>query len=522
MKMTDELLNIRPDASILGVFSRLNYKPWYAIAEFVDNSTASFFMNEHIMKFHRIRNIVVEIDYNPITKTLIIKDNAYGMELEDFKRAIRLDSKPENQSGRNEFGMGLKTAASWFGNVWSVESTRLNSTNKYYSKVDIKKLKENKLNDVVIKKTSCSSMEHGTTIIIEDVTKPINAPKTQAKIKSLLESMYRRDIKSGKVTIKFRGEELKFTDYDILTFRKREWKKDLDFTICFNDEYFRITGFVGILGEGSSGFTRAGFALFRRDRVIIGGDDENYKPNEIFGQAQSTISHKLFGELNLDDFPVNQAKDGFVWDTGLEAVFIEELKKQILDYIEIAKLTVKQRSSEEAVGENAGKRTQNIVNDSLEKLKSLYNESEYEEEQLTFLPQENENIPEQQEQLNEVEEFHKTILEEQNIEIHEESQRTYIIPLDKVTTTNLSVKWLTGKGTYWFDYDESSNEVIINIDHPFFKPYSNDEDFKIVLEKFVIAFITAENLAKKEEENGYIKPSSIRNKMNKILSKLSN
>ena len=57
MKMADELLNIRPDASILGVFSRLNYKPWYAIAEFVDNSTASFYMNENIMKFYKIRNI---------------------------------------------------------------------------------------------------------------------------------------------------------------------------------------------------------------------------------------------------------------------------------------------------------------------------------------------------------------------------------------------------------------------------------------------------------------------------------
>ena len=125
--MADELLNIRPDASILGVFSRLNYKPWYAIAEFVDNSTASFFANEHIMKFYKIKNITVTVEYNPIKKQLIIKDDAYGMELDDFKRAIKLDSKPENQSGRNEFGMGLKTAASWFGNIWSVESTQLNS-----------------------------------------------------------------------------------------------------------------------------------------------------------------------------------------------------------------------------------------------------------------------------------------------------------------------------------------------------------------------------------------------------------
>ena len=39
-------LNIQPQAGVLGVFSRLNYKPWYAIAEFVDNSTQSYYSNK--------------------------------------------------------------------------------------------------------------------------------------------------------------------------------------------------------------------------------------------------------------------------------------------------------------------------------------------------------------------------------------------------------------------------------------------------------------------------------------------
>lgn len=512
--MSEELLNIRPDASILGVFSRLNYRPWYAIAEFVDNSTASFFSNEHIMKFYKIKTITVIIDYNPFKKQLIIKDDAYGMELEDFKRAIKLDSKPENQNGRNEFGMGLKTAASWFGNVWSVESTQLNSKNKYYSIVDINKLKEDKLNDVVIEKTNVPINTHGTTIIINEVTKPIDAPRTQSKIKSLLESMYRRDIKSGKINIYFNGELLKFTPYDVLTFRKKEWQKPLDFVIEFDNQYFNITGFVGILGEKSSGFTRAGFALFRRDRVIIGGDDENYKPNEIFGQAQSTISHKLFGEINLDDFPVNQAKDGFVWDTGLESEFIEKLKKEIEDFIEIAKLTVKQRISEEAVNEKSGQATKEEVDKSLTKLDSIFDEENEISDEFDIDEEIEDNTD------NIVEVFEKEITSHKEVEIHEESARNYDIPIDKFKTENVTVKWSTGSGDYWFQYDEENKNIVINIDHPFFKPYSNENEFKIVLEKFVIAFILAENLAKKEENNGYIKPSSIRNNMNKILAKL--
>ena len=35
-------INIRPGVSILSVLRHLNYKPWFAMAEFVDNSLQSF------------------------------------------------------------------------------------------------------------------------------------------------------------------------------------------------------------------------------------------------------------------------------------------------------------------------------------------------------------------------------------------------------------------------------------------------------------------------------------------------
>ena len=53
-------LNIQPQAGVIGVFSRLNYKPWYAIAEFVDNSTQSFYNNEKILKEAGVLNITVK------------------------------------------------------------------------------------------------------------------------------------------------------------------------------------------------------------------------------------------------------------------------------------------------------------------------------------------------------------------------------------------------------------------------------------------------------------------------------
>lgn len=59
------------------------------------------------------------------------------------------------------------------------------------------------------------------------------------------------------------------------------------------------------------------------------------------------------------------------------------------------------------------------------------------------------------------------------------------------------------------DYD-----VKINIDHPFFMPFSKDENFKRVLEKFTIAFVLSERQAKMaSNKDGYIPANVIKNYM---------
>ena len=73
-------LNIQPQAGVLGVFSRLNYKPWYAIAEFVDNSTQSFYSHESELSRAGINSITIHINYNFETNVLVIQDDAFGME----------------------------------------------------------------------------------------------------------------------------------------------------------------------------------------------------------------------------------------------------------------------------------------------------------------------------------------------------------------------------------------------------------------------------------------------------------
>ncbi len=512
-------LNIQPEASILNVFSRLSYKPWYAIAEFVDNSTQSYLTNMEVLNADRnFDRLVVKVKYDTNSNTLVVTDNAYGMEIDKFMDAILLDAKNETQEGRNEFGMGLKTAASWFGNVWTVTSTQFGSSNQYSATVDIPLLKREGLNSIKIHKTSAKPREHGTTIVISDITKKINASKTVAKIKDLLSSMYRRDINKRNIEIWFNDEPIAFEDYPVLrNFRGREWKKDLDFKVDFDNKRFHVTGFVAIMDPGS--FLKAGFALFRQDRVVIGGTDSNYKPSQIFGQLQSQRSLKLFGELNMNDFPVNQAKDGFVWDDGLEDAFIEELKSNIQEFLVIADLSIKERAQETQFSSE----TSTEVHKEVELVIDNLNE----ENQVTCTSSTSLDIGKADDgEISLTQEYIDTILNQKDT-IQQKlvgTPRTYNIPINQMTKRKIIVNWALGKNDFWIEYKDEVDgtiDVIINIDHPFFKPYSNEEKFKIVLEKFVLAFIIAEQQARStSDKQGYILASTIKNYMNSYLSKM--
>lgn len=503
-------LNIQPQAGVIGVFSRLNYKPWYAIAEFVDNSTQSFYSHQEHLAKQGISNLHVSVEYDDTKDILTIIDDAFGMEIEDFARAVKIDSPPINKNGRNEFGMGLKTAASWFGNIWSVRSTQLNSENEYYTEINIPELRNKNINSVSIIESKVAPTSHGTTIIIREITKKIGSSRTKNKIKELLKSMYRRDLNNGLVHITYDGEPLFYDEHECLSFRNQKWRQDIDFNFDFDGTNHHVTGFVGILSHG--GFGRAGFALFRRNRVVIGGDDFNYKPEEIFGQAQSTIAHKLFGEIDLEDFPINQAKDGFVWDDGLEEQFIKELKQHIKEYIDIAKITNKDRIKEEETAKEVSDKVETQVKEVLEH--SFGNQ----DVQPQLFGQE--SFPE----LNQYKEYQE---EQNNLpERVDDKIRNYTIELNPASKCSLSVQWTLGNASTWIKVDSeedgSSAHIRLNINHPFFKPFSEKEDFKLVLEKFALAFALAEIQAKKNANSeGMISPNAFRTLINRYLEQLT-
>ncbi len=436
-KIETKQLDIRPPASIYGSFSRLNYDASFAIAEFVDNSTQSYYSNEAIMKFHKKHKVQIDIEYDTSLNTLTIIDDAYGMEIEDFERAIILGAKLEVPDGRNEFGMGLKTAASWFGNVWSVRSTRLNSENEYYTEVNIPELERTNSNEVSIEISKVDRKKHGTIIKISQLTKKI----TPSKVKSMLGSIYRRDIKD-KVVIRYNGEVLKFEPYNILSFRENYWQRTVDFSFEYDGKIYDIDGMVGIIAPGS--YIKAGFVLFRNNRVVIGGDGQNYKPNQIFQQAQSQISLKLIGEFNMDSFEINQAKDGFVWDGGLEDEFLKHLKTNISDYLEIAEISKQDRTTEESIGEDPSSVVEQAIKEDIKNMSkkpTIFDKADSSEDLVARY------------------ELQQKLMDEdiENQETKGESPpRIYTIPLNENEKITVKVKWEINRSDKpWLDYRET-------------------------------------------------------------------
>lgn len=122
-------LQLRVGLDVISSYKRLAYTPWHAIAEFVDNSTQSYFNNETelwpIMR-KAGQKLTVSIAYDK--DLLRISDNSIGMSFDELQSALTVALAPTRTDGRSKYGMGLKTAACWLGNRWSVRTKKLGET----------------------------------------------------------------------------------------------------------------------------------------------------------------------------------------------------------------------------------------------------------------------------------------------------------------------------------------------------------------------------------------------------------
>jgi hypothetical protein len=311
----------------------LNYQPWYALAEFVDNAVQSFLTNRKELQELEGRKspLRVSITIDPADDgRIVIRDNAAGIAKKDYARAFRAAEVPPDRSGLSEFGMGMKSAACWFAPQWSVKTKARGETVERTVTFDINSIVRDSLEELEIKSSRAKPEAHYTEIILSQVYK-LPQKRTLGKIRDHLSSMYRIFLREGTMELTINSEPLVHELPAVLSApffkgaggKSVEWRKEIDIDLGGRK---RITGFAALRSKGST--IDSGFALFRRKRVITGTADQGYRPEGIFGRSNSYIYQRLFGELHLTGFDVSHTKDGFRWDEDEEA-FLDELRKQL-------------------------------------------------------------------------------------------------------------------------------------------------------------------------------------------------
>ena len=322
-------------------YRRLSYKWWYAIAEFVDNSTQSYFDNQEelngiLEKEDERFKVIIATDKDFIR----ITDNAMGMDRDDISRALVVGKPPENTSdeSRSKYGLGLKTATCWIGNNWTLVTSKLGSNERLTIDIDVDDVSSGKVKREIRSEPE-EENKHYTRLEIMKHNRPL-AGRTIGKIKEYLKSIYRKDICSNQVILTYNDEILEWTNFEDNDFLSRKdgsrYKKDFIFEIDTDQGKKVAEGWVGVLETGSR--KKAGFSIFHRKRLIKGYPD-SWRPEEIFGSGgrNDLINQRLVGEINLENFEVSHTKDEINWRGDEEELVEKELRKECKEYMEAAR-----------------------------------------------------------------------------------------------------------------------------------------------------------------------------------------
>lgn len=492
-------VDIRPSlGDILNGYQRLSYKPETAIAEFVDNSTASYYENQAILDLLG-ESLEIHIDYDSSQKILEIRDNAWGMDKQTFADALTIAKRPEKQGGRNEYGMGMKTAASWFGKNWTVITKTRGLDEEYTANVNIDSLVASKENEIKIKTKKINDDSHYTIIRITNLSRKIQG-RTIEKLVKELSSIYRSDINSGSISIYVNGELLSYELPEILSETidgiEKVWKKEFESFVLHDGHRYNFNGFVALRNVGN--YKETGFALLRRGRVIVGGVDKNFKPQEIFGSSNSFQSLRIFGEVHLDEWPVTQAKDAFDWDLdGLKEAFIDKLHDLVEDYIDKAKTA--RKKEKESISTVSVETVKVIGDETYDDLSAI--------EEIVVSPTNDVKV--------------SAITSPDKVLIPSYTTTVNILN----TTYNIQVNFISDLNkeliSVFDNLEDKKLEIKFNTAHPYFDEIKEKETFIKVFQKYLILQVISEKyLERISTHNGRVYPFEIRETINRMLEEI--
>lgn len=360
--MTDHLeteLTVGPRA--IDAYSRLSYTMWFALAEFVDNSTQSRLnygsLIDDILK-SEATPLTVSIVHNRQTREIMIEDNSIGMTRDDLIAALRIAEPTRDSVGRSKYGMGMKTAACWIGRKWTVATCEWDSGEEWTATVDVDAIAHRHAKVPLSLKMVDKNL-HYTRISISGLRRVIQK-RSEEIIRTYLGSMYMFDLRpddKGNVALKltYNGEE-------ILPPEESDWDSDPAGNLMKRDlpqfeiNGKRITGWIGVLRKGGRKY--GGFSIFQHGRQVQ-GFPKAWKPSAIFGGvddegANNLIAQRLTGVLLFDGFTLSHTKDAILYDGDeedeLERFLVKETK-EFADYAQSRRGKGKQKWTREQLRE---------------------------------------------------------------------------------------------------------------------------------------------------------------------------
>lgn len=329
-------VNVAPEMQLYHVLHHLNYGLETAFAEFIDNSIQSFIENEEKIAAIKKKklgdnfkenkldiNIIIDTQDN----TISIKDDAFGIDRSTMHRALRLGNSRVGfhpKDSLSVYGIGMKSSAIWFSEVWQIETTALGSSDKLIFDFNLEELIENGKDEADVRIESESDDNHYTKIVLKNHVRNESIEYYEDNVLPYLMETFQKFSSKVRINIFYDGKmlipnqkKILLSTPDVLVYPpvdKRgviskdivvKWVLSIDFEYLGRD----VKGYIMLRSAGS--YSQPGIRLIRNGRVIEGTTVYPNIPNVLLGTKNKYAAQRLYGELDISNFPVDFMKTNF-------------------------------------------------------------------------------------------------------------------------------------------------------------------------------------------------------------------
>lgn len=339
-------VNVSPDMGMYHLLRSQGYEQAYAIAEFIDNALQAHFSHaEETGTSTGTLEISLHVYSNDFTgdskkrNSIVVTDRGPGITKARLAEAMK-PAKTAPHKGLSEFGIGMKAAAVWFSDKWSLCTIPAGSTHKYDLTFNLPMLLDAGSDKVSVQEHVRAKADHtGTTITLHSLRRPIDKDRYDVICRDLRD-LYQRFTSGALPRLKltsYYNDTPTELDYDggnwpVLVAPKhravgkqlysigkdREWSVSVSMVF----EGIRIEGLVYLRKVGSY-VDNPGIVMFRGDRVIVGTTRNPNLPTILFRTSNKYARQRVYGRLFADGLPVTYTKDAFEID---EKAFWEQLR----------------------------------------------------------------------------------------------------------------------------------------------------------------------------------------------------